>query len=427
MALRHRTGLVSMLAAPLVALLVVGVAGVASASAPVAGVVVSGLAGRQLKIGVATAPVTFATDGTGDAPVKFDYWINGGRHKTVKAGKSGSAIVYLTFTTHQNGLSVQGVGADGTLGNVTFDYYFATGVLPAADQDSTGDGVPDLLTVGDQAGLGSGLWLAPGKPAGASTGRVKTPAVNIAQNVTGFAPSYFDGAQVITGDFLGDNLQDVMVYFVNGVHAGAGLVLPGTGDGSAESGVGGRNASLDYFTDINGDYPVDLANAYNSAGTNGVEPDLIGITGSDVDGYHLTYYSENGVFLSAIGALTANLTPTGGVDWQNWQLFSAKVPSGTAIYLWNSTTGALYLWEAVTFTDNGDFTGSISYTQYEIARKWSVGAAFSTVAAVDFTGDGIPDLWTVTPAGVARAYVVSDLSTTARAQINAKAPQNLTE
>jgi hypothetical protein len=93
------------------------------------------------------------------------------------------------------------------------------------------------------------------------------------------------------------------------------------------------------------------------------------------------------------------LTPTGGTDWQNWQLFSTQTIMSTGVYLWNSTTGALYLWQSLRFADNGDGTGTLCYQQYHIAKNWNVGAQFTTVETSGFTGDGIPDLWTVTPAG----------------------------
>ncbi len=80
---------------------------------------------------------------------------------------------------------------------------------------------------------------------------------------------------------------------------------------------------------------------------------------------------------------------------------------------------------AIANSKEGDTWGSVSYIQYKIAKKWNAGATFTTTEASDFARDGIPDLWTVTPAGVAQAYVVSDLSTTALAKISAKASQNL--
>ncbi len=429
MAIRRRAVLVTLVGGLAAATLSVGSAeAVTPTPNHVAGVVVSGLAQQFLKIGVASSPVTFSGDGSGETPAKYEYWVNAGKHKTIKADRAGSAIVSFTFATHRNELFVEGVGADGTVGAATVGFYLADGVAAAAEKDSNGDGVPDLLAVGDPSGLGSGLWLAAGNPVGSATGRVRTPAVNVGANGLGDGdPSYFDGANVILGNFLGDNLQDVLAYFVDGPKAGVGVILPGTGDGSVETGVDFISAGSVNFEDINGDTPIDLANAYDSAGLNNVIPDFIGISGSASDGYRLAYYplQADASLDIALGELTANLTPTGGTDWQNWQLFSTVLPSGTAIYLRNSTTGALYLWESVHFTDNGDFTGTISYVQYKIAENWNTGATFSTIETTDFNNDGVPDLWTVTPGGIATAYVVSALSTSMPAKIVAKAPQDL--
>jgi hypothetical protein len=380
------------------------------------------------KIGVPST-ATFASDGMGATPVKYEFWVNGGPHQTVDADAAGTATVELTFTTHRNGLSVEGVGADGLTGYVTFGYYLADGLTAAAEQDSTGDGVPDLLTVGDPTGLGSGLWLAPGLASGAATGRVATPATNLTTSspCLNGDPSYFDGARLVTGNLMGNNLQDVLVYFVDGPKAGAGVILSGSGDGSCVDFYDGIGASSAYFSDINGDTPIDLANAYNSAGSNFVVPDYIGIGGSPANGYHLTYYPMQGdsPLNIAMAELTGNLTPTGGTDWQNWELFSTQNGSDTAIYLWNRDSGALYLWEGVRYTSKGDYTGTVYYTQYGIAKHWNAGVTFSTIEAVDFTGDGVPDLWTVSPNGTAQAYVVSDLSTKKLAKVSLTAPQLL--
>ena len=98
---------------------------------------------------------------------------------------------------------------------------------------------------------------------------------------------------------------------------------------------------------------------------------------------------------------------------------------GTGMFLWNQRTGALYLWADVTCADNGDGTGSIRYTQYKISSKWNKGQHLSTLEAADFDGDGVPDLWAVTPSGVATAYVISQLSAYGTAKITASMPQML--
>jgi hypothetical protein len=421
---RQRTkAIVSLLAVPLAALMFAGPATAATvAPDQVAGPVISGPY-APVMIGIPTPPVTFSSDGIGDPPVKYEYWINNGPHKSIKADATGTAAVRLTFPTHDNLLSVESFGAGGAIGSIEHSGISADGVLPAAEQDSNGDGVPDVLTVGDPSGLGSGLWLATGNPKGYLTGRVRTPAVNVGANGLGDGdPSFFDGAKIITGNFLGENLQDVMFYFPSGPRAGVSFILPGTGDGSVEG--GGDFTSGYYLADANGNLPIDLANGYDAVGSGDGTPDLFAINGSAAAGYYLGYYAV-GYYGSAMLDTTTTLTPTGETDWQNWQIFSTDHYGNTSMYLWNSTTGALDLWSGVHVVDNGDGTGSISYTQYRIAKKWNVGATFTSVQAVDFTNDGVPDLWAVTPAGVVTAYVVSNLSTTAYAKISAKAPQPL--
>ncbi|MDI1464297.1 hypothetical protein QEZ54_25325 [Catellatospora sp. KI3] len=66
----------------------------------------------------------------------------------------------------------------------------------------------------------------------------------------------------------------------------------------------------------------------------------------------------------------------------------------------------------------------MSYTQYLISPDRRINADVSPVAT-DFTGDGVPDLRTVAPAGVVTAYVVSERSATGAARLTASAPQAL--
>lgn len=74
------------------------------------------------------------------------------------------------------------------------------------------------------------------------------------------------------------------------------------------------------------------------------------------------------------------------------------------------------MWAGLTFAGNGNGTGTIADTQYKISANSSTGQPLSTLEAADFDGDGVPGLWAVTPAGVATAYRISCLSTTATAK-----------
>jgi len=73
MVLRHKTAVISLLAAPLAALMLVGPAqGATVTPDQVSGAVISGLT-PPLVIGVAKT-ATFTSDGLGTAQVKYEYW-----------------------------------------------------------------------------------------------------------------------------------------------------------------------------------------------------------------------------------------------------------------------------------------------------------------------------------------------------------------
>jgi hypothetical protein len=382
-------------------------------------------------VGVAVT-FTFSETGSG-TPVSYEYTLNGGATQTVSA-PSGVASVQIVPTRQTSFLTAYAVAADGTVSGGTEDIFKATSPTPAADKDMNGDGTPDLLTVGDTTGLAAGLWLATGKvsPASAArTGRLNLPATDIGINgwssVPG-SPSDFDGAQAITGLFTGDGFQDVLLYYPSGNDAGGGAVLAGSGDGSAlQSQISGNTFEIPSgtFTDLNGDNPLQVVNAGPSIYGTGL-PDLLATSGDAVNGYYLDYYDT---FVPGLYNYTFSVnipTPDGTADWNNWTLATYTNSTGTGMFLWKESTGALYLWTGLTATDNGDFTGTLAYTQYKIATNWHKGKALSTLEAADFDGDSGPDLWAVTPAGVATAYRISHLSTTSKATITAGNPQKLT-
>jgi hypothetical protein len=405
----------------------VAVSGTASAADAVAGPVITKSA-VTFTIGTPFT-ATFSPDAYGSTPVKYQYQINDGAAVTVRA-VSGVATVTITPTTRTSLLRVSSVGADGSMVAATLQILLANMSPAAAEQDANGDGVADLLVVGDPATTGSGLWLAPGRRN--DHGRVRVPAANIGRNGLFYEPpSIYDGTLVVTGDFRGNGLQDVLVYYPSGFRAGGGSIISGSGDGSALTPDYSDN-ELHLFSgmlsDLNGDNPIQLANGYGASGAGFRYPELIAINGSASNGYHLTYLPLQGdAPINFIGAVQLpNLTPTGGSDWQNWQLATVKLASGPAMFLWQRQTGALYLWERLAFTDNGDYTGSLSFTPYLISSHWLAGAGLLALQATDFTDDGVPDLWAVTRDGTVTAYEISGLSARHAAKIGARAPQQLT-
>ncbi len=384
--------------------------------------------------GVYTAgiPVTFTfTEAGVITPVAYQYTLNDGPTQTVSA-PSGTASAPIVPTRYDNQLVAYAVAADGTVSGGTVDNFNAQAATPAADKDLNGDGLPDLLTVGDTAGLAPGLWQATGLPAaGGKAGLVNVPATDIGVNGNGFdipgSPADFDGAQAITGGFFGTGFQDVLIYYASGTFAGEGVVLAGQGDGSALQPVSGSNCGIfsGGLADFNGDNPLQVVNAYASADSDGLT-DLFAVSGDPVRGYSLDYFTSAFVpcmFSQAFAGTT--LTPDGTADWNKWTLATLSDASGTGMFLWNQSTGALYLWQGVTAHDNGDPTGTFSYTQYLISPHWNRGKSLTTLEAADLNGDGVPDLWAVTSDGTVRAYIISKLSATGRARITPGHPQKL--
>ncbi|MFF0470549.1 hypothetical protein ACFYPX_24325 [Micromonospora zamorensis] len=303
------------------------------------------------------------------------------------------------------------------------------------DKDLNGDGVADLVAVGGPGtNLGSGVWSALGlksRKTGVGTGKVQTPATNIGllgNGVTGNpSGADFDGAQVITGRFFGTERQDFLYYYPTGTAAGIGGVLRGAGDGTMPSPYNNQvTIGYESLLDANGNSPLQLTSAFQADGVDTGIPDLFGIAGDVTNGYRLGYhpnYYAAGLYWG-VTDLT-NPTPTGGTDWQNWTIASTETASGVALFLRNAATGHLYLWTGVTMVDNGDGTGTLTHTQYQVAGNWNTGVAISSLQAADINADGAPDLWTVLPNGTYRAYLISGLSSSGTATVTATRAQRL--
>jgi hypothetical protein len=372
---------------------------------------------------------TFSEQGTGTA-VAYKYTLNGVTKKV--PAPSGVASVPIVPTRQTSFLTAYAIAADGTVSGGTEDIFQAFTTHPAPDKDLNGDGAPDLLTVGGTPGLAPGLWLATGKtkyPIAGMNGQVKVPATDIGVNgwssVPG-SPSDFTGAQAITGHFTADGFQDVLVYYPSGNNAGGGAVLAGSGDGSPLQPISGNEWSIlsGQLADANGDNPLQVVNAYASIYGTGL-PDLLATSGDPAHGYYLDYYQAGaiGLYFNTFSIKTA--TPDGTDDWNKWTLATLSYAGGAGMFLWNESTGALYFWAGLTATDNGNGTGTIAYTQYKISGNFRKGRPLATLEAADFDGDGVPDLWTVNPSGVARAYRISGLSTTGTATVTAGKGQRL--
>ncbi|WP_225099695.1 LamG-like jellyroll fold domain-containing protein [Streptomyces sp. CoH27] len=372
--------------------------------------------------------VAIAPPGTGTTPSSYEYQLNGGAPVNVIANSSGNATISVTPTRHTNVLSVSSLSAGSNYGDtasVTFNS--ANPASPQGDGDLTGDNIPDLLTVGHQNGLPSGLWLAGGKADTGKTtgdGHVVSSPSDIGANGSGLntagSPSDFDGAMAFTGPFTGSGFQDVLVYYPTGSNAGGGAIINGNGDGSplaTRYNEDVHNITSLSLQDFNGDSPLQLGAAGTTSAGGSPYPDLIGVSGDATNGYALNIYQAQGILGSWMAwPLTVN-TPDGTADWNNWQLATMQVPgsngSSTAMFLWNKSTGRLDLWENLSADPYG---GTLTYTDYPVATGFHTGAAL-TLQAADINGDGTPDLWTTGAGAATTANLFTNLSTTTSATL----------
>ncbi|MDX3245097.1 hypothetical protein [Streptomyces sp. ME18-1-4] len=382
--------------------------------APVISEPVASTIGQPLSIAV-SAP------SGGTVPSGYRYQLNGGAPVDVPADASGNATFTVTPTSRTNTLSVTSLSAGGNYGETASIVIISDAPSThQADGDLTGDNVPDLVTVGAQNGFPSGLWLAPGT----GDGHVSTSPSDIGVNGDGRgsngSSSDFDGSTVITGRFTGGTEQDVLVYFPDGVYAGTGMIVKGSGDGSPLDPVSGNAAYIrgGSLQDVYGDNPVQLANAGNTSGRHTGFPDLIGVSGDGANGYALNLYLSGfnaGLYFPLALDVT---TPDGTADWNDWTIATTQLPaadggSSTTMFLWNKSTGELDLWENLAADPD---TGSLTYTAYPVATRWNVGAALNLQAA-DANGDGVPDLWAVSQGGTVGTNLFTDLSSTAPATL----------
>lgn len=355
-------------------------------------------------------PVKFTfTEPAGSTPAEYHWLLNSGALYGTATATDGKATAKIVATSSSNQLAVYAVGSDGSIGGTTtVSFSAALPTTSAADQDLDGDGRADLV-----ATVGDALLVAGGK---GTAGKVRVPAANLGtDNGVG---GTFAGRQVITGKFAGGPFEDYLAYNPAGGSAPAFDGL-GAADLTNPQLIPRQEHSVD-LSDWDGNYPIQLANAYDGSGSGNPVNDLVGILGDATNGYHLQYYSSMPYrYAWNIPVDTGAATPDGS-GWQNWKLASKLLPGGTALTLWNPSTGALYLWEGVRFDGT-----ALSYTQYKLSAAFLTGATGTTLRLTDFDGDGVPDIWGVSADGTVTAYAISGLSPTGIAKIKARAPQSL--
>lgn len=362
----------------------------------------------------ATCAFTFSPP-NGTAITGYVYQLNSSAPLTVAA--TGSTTITLTLPKIINTLSVEALSAGANVGSQRTVEFDGTSINPPeGDGDLTDDGIPDLIMPGRPGtAFPPGLWLAPGH----ANGSLDT-AANIGVSGLGFnstsTPADWNGSQAATGNFCGTGTQDVMAYFPGAYDAtsnpngGGGAIVCGTGNTDPLLLAASGNQyyiSPNTFSDPND----------TNADTNATDLTNGGIFNSsdDATAYQLMYGivptgPSTGTFdtfvlptpTSVAEVLTPGITPPGtDSNWNDWTIAAAQdVRNGTSytdMYLWDSTTGDLYLWAGLTLDSTSvDTATALTYTQYQIASNWNTGASL-TLQAADISGYGIPDLWATDP------------------------------
>ncbi|MEV0456975.1 hypothetical protein [Catellatospora methionotrophica] len=381
--------------------------------APTVGVPAGAVMGQPAAFSIAKPP-------TGTAPSGYIYQLNSGAPVSVTADAAGNAAISVKPTRRTNTIAVTSLSAGGNIGDTASVIFDAAPAAPAANGDLTGDGKADLLTQGGVNGLPAGVWLA----SGTGTGQIDVIGTNIGVNGNGTSgqrnPADFTGAQLVSGTFTGSGLQDVLAYYPSGSNAGGGSIIAGNGDGSALQSIGGNQYTISsnvlQLTNEDGDpiagsQPLQIANAGDTIGNGEAYPDLLTIS-SNAGAYGLAYFIHASVNNFQPALVLSTATPTGGADWNNWRLAATQTATGTALYLWNPTTGALHLWRGLS-VGYDDLTGAyrLDHTQTVVkASGWNPGLV--SLHAADINSDGTPDLWSVGSGGVVTAHLVTGLTGT---------------
>ena len=345
----------------------------------------------------------------------------------VTASGTGTVSVTVPVTRLVNTLTVSALSAGGNLGSSATVWFDGAAISPPAkDGDLDLDGTPDLIVPGAPGtAFPPGLWLAGGHADGTvRPGAADIGADGLAIN-PGTDPADWSGAQAVTGDFCGYGAQDVLAYFPAGAQAGGGAVVcDDGGDGPLHLGgpttLGTTTPPFSIapgaLTDSSGNAATEVATAGDTSGQNNAYPDLFAVINNQL---YLIYsttpngYRTNSGFGTCVAGcnVLSNLnSPDGSQDWNSWTLATVQLPSGTAMYLWQPSTGALDLWTGLALSADGTtLTAAGRYTLHTGTGgdTWNQGRTL-LLRAADIAGKQIPDLWATDPGtGVATAYLAA--------------------
>ncbi|MFC1413470.1 FG-GAP-like repeat-containing protein, partial [Streptacidiphilus sp. N1-12] len=184
--------------------------------------------------------------------------------------------------------------------------------------------------------------------------------------------------------------------------------------GGLEGGSAPFQISAGALADDNTDNATQIAAAGNTSGQATGLPDLLATINNRLFLFYSTTpngYSDPsdfGLCAGGCNVLTGLNTPDGTQDWNSWTLATTQLSTGTALYLWNRTTGDLDLWTGLALDPTG--TTLTTTGQYTVAGGWNTGKT-RILQAADLAGTGIPDLWATDPAtGTSTAYLPANLA-----------------
>ncbi|WP_159045097.1 FG-GAP-like repeat-containing protein [Streptomyces sp. NRRL F-5122] len=362
------------------------------------------------------ASFTLAPNASGGSTAGYLYQLNGASPVSV-ASAGSSTFISVTPTRGSNVLTVTAVSSGGNIGDTANCFLSAAPAATADDGDLTGDHIPDLSTVGAQAGLSSGLWLAHGT----SDGQLTPSAVNLGAQGTGSSltgsPADWNSTQAITGHFhTGAGFNDVLDYNPS---TGRGTVLYGSGDGSPLLPYSGYEANVVSTTFISSAGTKatsvasggDLYHTLNGEPPTGY-PDLLMIVGGHL--WDEPSIAFPGGFVGADNAVwLSDTNPTGSGDWTGWSLTTGLTDGLPALFARDTTTGGLYYY---TPQQLQDLAYGSTVTPLKVASSGYSSAALPVLQAADLNNDGIPDLRTVSANGTSTTQIFNRTSNTLTAQ-----------
>jgi hypothetical protein len=151
-------------------------------------------------------------------------------------------------------------------------------------------------------------------------------------------------------------------------------------------------------------------------------PDQIGLFDDPNAGAYLAYFVNNNGDNTFSEYQLTNPTPDNSMDWCDWTITTSNnsqdYTGPTDMWLWNQTTGALYLWQLTGLTEVATTgltnpTATLTYTQTEVSTGWNQGATLNTVQATEINGE--PGLITVDGSGQIQSWYLDNGTTLTQA------------